>query len=339
MLFTEANLEWQAIPQWADYLIQLGYRWPGSALGQRRIALVSMPCDSAAAGLIALGALIRDFGNPKANDVDGHYDSVIRYARQFLCACQTCDTRCIPERKHCGYFAEATGRVRYKGKIYWVSGKSSLAERRLVFERRNRSKQTVSPTSNTLIDLHIDGEPSPQVNDQVDVLPEGAYARIVDGSKIIRENLQRSFSGLCLAGRAAGEATTREICDFIRFRNDDDEFNLSTLLTVHGWSLQTISRIVFFNARTEQFDRRTSPPALVIADGDASFLKVLSRPEFQRSDIVGVVHRTLDREHLESIGNRMLGFHQWYSKDSDLLSRLPSAPTGISISILRKGMS
>ncbi len=338
MLFSEANQEWQPVPGWAEYLIHFGHRWPGSVLGQRRIALISMPCDSAAAGLIALGSLTRDLGNPNANDVDGHYDSLVRYARQFLHACQTCDMRCEPERKRCGYSAEATGRARYKGKMYWISGKSILGERRLAFERRNRTNETHWPGPKNLTDWQIDGEPPPQVTNQFGALPEEAYAGIIAGAKIIRDNLKRSFSGLCLAGRVAGESATRDACDSIIFRSGNETHRLSTLLSVQGWSpSRTISRLVFYNARTEQLDRHTSAPALVIADGDASFLKVLGRPGFQRSDVIGVIHRTIERERLEAVGNRMLSLRQWYAEDSEFIVGLPSAPNGISTLILRKG--
>jgi hypothetical protein len=70
--FSEAGDPWREVPQWADFLIRLGWAWPTNDAGRSRVCLVSMPCDSAAAGLVTLGAMIRDFGNPRANDVDGH---------------------------------------------------------------------------------------------------------------------------------------------------------------------------------------------------------------------------------------------------------------------------
>jgi hypothetical protein len=69
---------------WVDFLIKLGFGWPSGTARARRISLVSMPCDSAGAGLVTLGAMIRDLGNSAANDSDGHYDALLRHARQFL---------------------------------------------------------------------------------------------------------------------------------------------------------------------------------------------------------------------------------------------------------------
>jgi hypothetical protein len=121
-LFSEAGLDWRPIPQWARFLIQFGYRWPMASPGRRRIALVSMPCDSAAAGLIALGALIRDLGNDTATNVNGHYEALLRYARQYLRSCHKCEVRCHPEERRCGYMHEATGLLRDKnGKRYRIS--------------------------------------------------------------------------------------------------------------------------------------------------------------------------------------------------------------------------
>jgi hypothetical protein len=71
LLFSEYGHKWQALPDWVEFLIHFGYRWHRNNLQQRRIALISMPCDSAAAGLISLGALIRDLENPDSNYIDG----------------------------------------------------------------------------------------------------------------------------------------------------------------------------------------------------------------------------------------------------------------------------
>lgn len=61
--FSEAGWAWTAVPAWAGFLLQSGYRWPSRSPRERRIALVSMPCDSAGAGLISLGAFQDAKGN------------------------------------------------------------------------------------------------------------------------------------------------------------------------------------------------------------------------------------------------------------------------------------
>ena len=43
------------------------------------------------------------------------------------------------------------------------------------------------------------------------------------------------------------------------------------------------------------------------------FLKILRRSEFQSSDIIGVIHRTMSREKLEEVGNKLseLSIFSW----------------------------
>lgn len=348
--FSDGGKEWRCLPAWAEFLIQLGFRWHESQKGRRRIAIVSMPCDSAAAGLIGLGALIHDLGNPNANNVDGHYDALLRYARQYLESCRDCKTRCDPQLAGCGYAAEATGMVgdysqrgksaKRKKRLYTISDQTDFQNRRLALSREgtgNAGPITWWPAPQYATGLQINGEPLPETKDVAGALPDDVYLQIVADAPIIRDNLRRSFSGLCLAGRVTGETATREVCAGIRFRGSRGEYDLPNLLTVYGWLPSNIvSRIVFFNARTEQFDRRAETPSLVVADGDASLLKVLSNAAFQCSDVIGVIHRAIERDRLEAIGSRMSGLQQWYAVDTEMVGRLPSTPRGMSISILKK---
>lgn len=103
MQFSEYNSEWKPVPPWVEFLIKFGYEWRREPKGSRRIALISMPCDSAAAGLIALGAMVRDLADSNANDVAGHYDKLLQYARQYLKSCNPCVFKCKPQLSQCGY--------------------------------------------------------------------------------------------------------------------------------------------------------------------------------------------------------------------------------------------
>jgi hypothetical protein len=49
-----------------------------------------------------------------------------------------------------------------------------------------------------------------------------------------------------------------------------------------------------------------------------------------------VVHRTLARDQLEELGEKMVALRQWYAQDEDMLCGLPAVPNGISISIVRR---
>lgn len=318
------------------FLIRLGLEWPTDNTRPRRVALVSMPCDSPAAGLVTLGVFLRDLGNPSANDIDGHYDALLSYAKQFLRDCQPCGlTRCAPAEKRCGHHNEARGRLRSStcSRTVVISEDTNFTERQLAWRNGN---VVTRPSVNGSLQWHIEGEPPPQLRTYSGALSMFFYATLLNGPQIVPENLKRSYSGLVLAGRTAGESPTRAAFNSLRFRIGSMEHHLDDLLTVQGWSNSDISRVAFFNPRTEQADHAGVAPALVIADGGDSFLKVASISRFQRSDIVGVVHRTMEREKLEAIGEKMTGLRQWYVQDEDMLCGLPSLPQGVSVSILRR---
>lgn len=335
MDFSEANGEWRSIPQWADFLLRFGRGWPAAPDGGRRIALVSMPCDSAAAGLVALGAMIRDLSHQRANDIDGHYDALLHYARQYIEACSICDlTECDPVGRGCGYSEKVTGRIRSEtDRIYTVSENTNFETRQLAFAR---GTTVTIPNPQFMTEWHIDGEPQPVVNNATRELNPDIYEGLAGHAHILPDNLRRSYSGTCLAGRATGEAPSREVCASLRFRNTAGEHGLDELLTIHGWSALGISRVTFFNSRSGQFDRSALKPSLVVADGDAAFLTVLAKREFQGSDVVGVVHRVMERDRLEAVGARMQALAQWYEPDEDMLCNAPALPRGISVSILRR---
>lgn len=161
------------------------------------------------------------------------------------------------------------------------------------------------------------------------------YTHLVNhGGTINPSNLSESYSEVCLASRGAGEAPTRARMAAIRFRHDGVEADLSKLLTVQSWLPGTISRILFYNTRTKEFDRQAGEPQVVIADGDTSFLNVLDGTDFQGSDVIGVVHRTMDRIKLEAIGMKLENLRQWYYQA--VVDGLPQTPRGIGIYVLKR---
>ena len=290
-----------------------------------------------AAGLIAVGAMVRDLADPRANDVDGHYDKLLLYARQFLESCDPCDMKCQPEIRHCGYTKQATGKlrsIRIPRQTFLVSNRTDFAERKLAWTYRSGMIEwTYAPQH--AIKWYIDGEPPPELNETDGELSSEAYKGLFDQPIVLLENLRRSYSGLCFAGRAGGESVSRELCASMRFNNGIAEYSLDELLTIHGWSECNVSRIAFFNPRTEKLDRSNASSNLVIADGDTSFLKVCDRAEFAASDIIGVIHRNVERDRLEAVGAKILP-NQWMSADTDKLCELPTLPRGISIAILKE---
>ncbi len=340
-MFSDTGCGWRSIPPWVAYLINLGVQWPAGDDEPRRIGLISMPCDSAAAGLVAMGVLIRDLQNPRANDLDGHYDGLVRYARQFLKACSICKVRCRPEISGCTYASESTGELRHiDGTKYKVSG---IAESRhdgldgIVCSSlgvRRPERRWVLPGNSA--QWHIEGEPALTSGGAGATLDETPYAALSNGVRFPSGSLGNSFSGLCLVGRLAGGESTRKIYEQTRFRFGAEERDLASLTTVHDWAdSDRVSRMSFYNPRTDTIDRYSAALDVVVADGEKSFLKALSNPLFSKADVLGVFHRAIDRSDLEMVGARLVQQRQWYVDDSDLLLTLSPSPRGISLQALR----
>jgi hypothetical protein len=340
--FSESNSVWQPLPHWARFFIDFGFNWPREAVGPRRIALVSMPCDSAVSGLITLGALIRDLGRPEANEVEGHYDALLRYAQQYLECCRYCDLDpCDPETRRCGYTARATGLLRsplQPHKTFEISDRTDFQKRQIAWHYRSARNCTGIewPRPQYAVNWHIDGDPPHQILRGEGVLPAEPYRALVNGAEIHDSNLRASYSGLCFAGRIAGSSVTRELCASLRFRIGSEVHSLNNLLTVHGWSEAALSRVSFFNSHTSKLDRYSASPVVVVADGDGAFLKCLGRREFQKSAVIGVIHRALERDKLEAVGNKMIDQRQWYEPDEELLSRTGPPPRGVSMTLLKR---
>ncbi|MEY4483329.1 MAG: hypothetical protein RL693_781 [Verrucomicrobiota bacterium] len=341
MLFKESGDTYTSLPSWARFMLDFGCYWQTKReLDLRRIALISMPCDSAAAGLVVLGAMTRDLCDPYANDIDGHYDRLLRYARQYLHVCRPCELKCNPQLARCGYSKEATGLLRsplLPRKTVEISDKTNFEERQIAWIQRDgrRNQCLVNPLPQHTVNYHIDNEPPPQWNNVEGKLLMHRY-NFIDAAQFHPDNFRKSYSGLCLAGRMGGGNASREICASVRFCDESGEQGLEDLITVHGWSDCNISRVSFFNTRTGEFDRYVEAPRLVVADGDASFLRIAGQTEFHQSDIIGVIHRTVERDRLDALGNKMSALRQWYVQDEDMLLGLPGVPRGMSISILKR---
>jgi hypothetical protein len=339
MLFSEGNREWREIPRWADFLIRLGFQW-NQLDSARRIGVVTLPCDSPAAALVSLGALIKDLCDPTANDVDNHFADLMRFAHQYVGSCSTCTIRCDPAAKGCGFSDRASGVLRHRdGNRYQVSGTENSERFGQIISCGNKEEQRQVIAAYS-IHWAIDGQPFVAGDSTTIPLDPEPYGRIIPGFQPVPSNLVRSYSGLCLAGHGKGETSTRERASGVRFQSSARDYCLSDLLTVADWRPKaSISRVSFYNPRTGRIDHHGCAPSLVVADGDTSFLDVSTVPAFQRADVIGVVERTLDRERLEAVGNRLTELRQWYRDDEESLAHLGDIPTGIGLTILKQRAS
>lgn len=316
MEFSEAQSDWRIIPDWARFLLEFGYLWLHQRGNSRRIALISMPTDSAAAGLIALGAMRKCLEFDEANDVDAHYHRLIALART----------------PHADIVLRHT---RFPGTYALDSVDSS--ENLWVKKLNSKSPMRRGVPRSKASEWRIVGEAPVVILNGRQVTNSQFYSHLVaTGNEIKLSNLSESYSNVCLAGRAGGEIPTKDRIADIKFRENGLETDLSQLLTIQRWMPGTISRVIFYNSRTEEFDRLVGTPQVVIADGDTAFLKVLGRTDFENSDIVGVIHRTMEREKLEALSSKLISLGQWYETRTQLLDSFPSRPSGIAVTILEK---
>ena len=343
--FFECGVGYPAIPAWAYYLLRLGHFWPRVENKTRRLCLISMPCDSAAAGLVALGAMLRDLANPLANDVDGHYARLLKYADEFIQKCQPCDLEvCNPALKRCGLDKQRSGLLRHaeakvRGTLQ-ISKATTSTARQIAWLQRS---STVFPNPKETLNYHINGEPPLQLLADSGKIDSSVYHAILPGAEIADDNLARSYSGTCLAVRESAPKdhckTSESMFRTVSFTCEERAWPLDELLTVVGWGDTKVSRVATFNGRKRicKLDRTGIKPTLVIADGYKAFLGSMEQDVFADADIIGVVDRNQTREVLEEVRSAVTP-NDWYTADLEVLcSVLPSKkPDGISIASVRK---
>lgn len=304
----------------AAAFIDLGYSWP-AARGPRRLSFISTPCESAAAGLIALGAMLRRLQQPGTDDLSAHL------ARLRSLTPEGSYRVVLRNRHHKG---RRFGLIRDEAGEIW-------------FQELGRK----DPDRRLLLDPHasnwyFDDEPPVEGHKGIELPHRALYESLLpNDAPVPGENLRRTDSGIVLAGRAGGRSATEQILGDIRFRSNAQEVALSELLAVHGWQPQNVSRIRYFNPRagmSEPFDRPGPAPDLVVADGPRAFEAILDCPETVNSDVLSVIPRIADPDQLEKLAQRVQGLTQWYDANLGIGADLPLLPPGVEIVTLLKVM-
>lgn len=315
MDFSEAGNRWRPIPDWVRFLVGFGYHWMARRALARRLSLISMPADSAAAGLITLGLMRYCMELNDANDARDHFHRLVAIARTRPHDLTLHHVRLPRKRFHFDAF-DSDGTL-------WV--------RQATYPQR----RTIVPC--TALDWRLDGEAPVALLAGTPLPNKLLYEQLVAECRpIIPANLATSHSTVCLAGRAEGERPTAESMRALRFREQHCEADLSQLLTIQGWLPGTVSRVRFYNTRTRTFDRGSGAPQVVVADGAASFLNLFTSAEFEDCDVIGVMHRTMDRGPLEAVGDKLSSLRQWYRPDDSLLGDLSDIPRGVTLAVLRR---
>lgn len=313
LLFSEDGERFGPLPSWVRFFFELGFRWPDD--GVRRVAIVSTPCDSAAAGLMALGALVRRLGEPEANDLGTH-------------------KRRIGELRpgHKGTLRRNGDRGRYV--LHRRDPDGTLWLEHTVRKERHRFLEYHAG------DWYFEGE-SPaeaRTGSQLPWLP--LYRALAPSSFSINEsNLRYSDSSIVLAGRSTGQSVLAELLASLVFKLEAKSASVLQLLAMQDHQQAgNVSRVRFLNCRASsgrEFDRPGLAPRTVIADGSDALLCSLSSEPCESASIIAHIPRTDDQSRLEEVGERIGGLRQWFESDAEVVKRLPPPSLGISVFSLR----
>ncbi|MBX3743225.1 MAG: hypothetical protein KF712_19730 [Akkermansiaceae bacterium] len=267
-----------------------------------------------------------------------HERLIFGYAREYLENCRRCTLDdCNPAIRGCGLKVRNNGIIRSvkpRSPIFAISDETDLPTNALVLVERTNPCAVWEVDAKHIVNLYHDGGIPAVSPGKESGLRESGYQGLVEGARILPGNLRQSYSGLVLAGRAAGESETRRIYDTTYFSDGDETYTVAELLSIKGWSDATISRTAFHNIRNDRLDHQGAKAELVVADGDASFLNALD--SFRESDVIGVIDRTSDRDRLEAIGLKLTALRERYQPDTQSSGLPPLAVPGISTFILQK---
>lgn len=317
MLFSEIGEPWRELPNWAQFLIKVGLKWPIDDAATRRIGLISTPCETVAAELVALGAMSQRLRRQNANDLTMHWERIRRKALE-------------------GDTSSVLIKVGERGKFILAGFYNS--ELIMVKEQLPASKAGTNLkraiTEKSCLDWRFEDEPLVRVSSGARLSQLKIYAAMNDDAAVYEKNLDQSDSAICLVGRSVGETGTREAAKTFKLKMEEAEAGLDELLSIRGWSGSEVSRVSFFNPRTKGLDRRPRPPELVVADGDKPFQTALAQQQFKESDVLGCIDRSIDHERLVDVAQKMSSLNQWYREDTMLSQTLLPLPRGVSMTLL-----
>ncbi|AYM92573.1 hypothetical protein D9980_19490 [Serratia sp. 3ACOL1] len=344
MQYFEVDMLYDEAPAWAATALTLGYQWSlSSGSNTRRIGLLSMPCESCAAGLIALGALRNDLERTTANHVDTYFDLLLQACRKRVSARMPYkgpnegsdwDLRYVIDDTRWRFVAhnndgdvdaivleDARHRSVIKRKGKSISNQNGACHRYLM---RNRAT-----------DWQLRDYPLPQLAQGGNILKISDYSELPGcAGRIVEENLSRSYEGLVLVGSGA-ERDSRYMQKLYGsgFSIADRRLPLGDLLTLHHKERKYIQRLSFLNERTQQY-KSMYPAKLIVADG--IFALLCAEKLFSDSDIIGVCSRDASTETILQLKDWMSNKIRYYT-DIDTNHFLPGdMPAGMLLRVLQR---
>ncbi len=313
ILFSEDGQRFGPLPSWVRFFFELGFLWPDD--GVRRVAIVSTPCDSSAAGLIALGGLVRRLGEFEANDL-GTHKSRIRDLRPG-------HKRTLRRTRDRGHYVVHR---RDPDGTLWLE--HTTKKDRFMFLEAHAG------------DWFFDGEAPAEAYSGSELPWLPFYRALAPAGFLIDEsNLRYSDSSIVLAGRSTGQSVLAGMLENLVFSYEASTASLLLLLALQDHQLaRNVSRIRYLNPRASsgrEFDRPGLVPRTVIADGSDALLYGLSSEPCESASIIAHIPRTDEQSRLEEVGETIGGMRQWFESDVEVVKRLPHPPRGVALVALR----
>lgn len=332
MQYFESTALYENLPSWAAAVLGLGYRWARTGGAPRRIGLLSMPCDSEAAGLIALGALRRDLESRNVNYEEAYFEVLLRACRE----------RAAPQKSRFQTTDEHLWDVRNttEGTRWRFAGHSddqgfiTLKSTTYRPEIRRKGKVIANPNSactsfifrRNALNWQLRNGSLPQLPAGGTALASSVYNAIPGCCGTVWEaNLSQSHDGLVLVGRGAARESVY-MRKFIEsgFALGEKRYSLAELLTLHHDDQNRIRRLRFLNEQAHQ-DDTLHAVQLVVADGISGLLQAIDL--FPFSDIIGICNRDAPPEAVRQLRERLSEISRYYS-DTDpgsvLTEQLPA---------------
>jgi len=331
MELLESGGPWQELPPWAQFLVDFGRSSCSASPSGKRLTLISMPCDSAGASLVMLGALCHRLTLPDANDIAAHLKRlrelpIERYPHTQL--------------KNLDNQTKSYQPFRRDENALWV-------QEQLTGRQREHYSQVKRPVffDERAHDWYFAGEPRPETNRTGELAYGAHYGQFIPRqSPIDKINLRRTDSALCFVGRQAGKAPTKRIAEGVRLRRSSTqatEATLADLLAIHAWTAPgatCVSRVCFYNSLTRKMDREAvTDPEFVVADGSNSFKRAVDKfGTFPNCHVVGFVHRLVRRGVNEELAEKLQSLRRWYQPVPLKSLVTTQIPQGIYISALQE---
>lgn len=313
------------MPAWVECMIRFGYRWTNDGnetpARKRRLALISMPCKSVAAELVALGVLRRELEYGQVSNFDRLVNG-IKYFQNI-----TEDITLVDQHGKKWRFSK-------------INSNRSISVYDAKYRQYVKIKGKTVPNPNGIVTSmileqylsgwRIDGLPPVLTSESID---SHFYNDIAGCTGLIEENnLQTSSEQTLLLSDSVSISTvSRRELDDVWFSLNERQASLSELLTLNE-SKDKIQRLVFSSLRSIGNSSFTRTPGQIIADGSHSFLLALDR--FRDSDVVGVISRDEPPANIDSIFNKINELSRYYRKVNSLEQSVVKDHFPLSIAVL-----